>query len=131
MPIYLGPDPSPPEHILPIEDPTFQPVIDFPIEGPGVIPTPVNPGKLPPDLTPVTPNDPTIQERIEAMNNYDGSRKGTVAIPPSDSRFDENAHVKYYAKESQEPTLEDYLKKYANIITIAVGVLAIITFIRR
>ena len=131
MPAILQPPGAGNEHILPIEDPTFQPVIDFPIEGPGVIPSPVNPGKLPPDLTPVTPNDPTIQERVEAMNNYDGSRRGTVAIPPSDSRFDENSHVKYYAKESQEPTLEDYLKKYANIVTIGVGVLAFIAFIRR
>ena len=31
MPIYLGPDPSPPEHILPVPLPIPQPVIDFPI----------------------------------------------------------------------------------------------------
>ena len=131
MPIYLGPDPSPPEHILPIEDPTFQPVIDFPIEGPDIIPNPTNPGKILPILDPVKPSDPTIQERIEAMNNYDGSRRGVVSIPPSNNKFDENSHVKYYAKESQEPTLEDYLRKYANIVTIGVGVLAFIAFIRR
>ena len=116
---------------LPINPPA--PIIPEPSP---VIPNPFLPGgdkggKLPPDLTPTEPTDPTIEQRVEAMNNYDGSRKGTVAIPPSNNKFDENAHEKYYAKESQEPTLEDYLKKYANIITIAVGVLAIVTFLKR
>ena len=131
MPAILQPPGAGNEHILPVPNPILPyPGFDDP-GAPDIIPNPTNPGKILPILDPVEKTDPTIQERVEAMNNYDGSRKGTVAIPPSDSRFDENSHVKYYAKESQEPTLEDYLRKYANIVTIGVGVLAFIAFIRR
>ena len=101
-----------------------------------VIPNPYLPGgpgggKLLPILDPVSPNDPTIEERVQAMKQYDGSRTGVVAIPPSNSKYNENSHTKYYAKETQPPTIEDYLKKYANIITIAVGVLALVTFLKK
>ena len=51
----------------------------------------MNLGKLPPISDPVSASGPTIEQRIEAMNKYDGSKRGTVAIPPSDSRFDGNA----------------------------------------
>jgi len=136
MPAVLQPPGAGGEHILPVPNPILPyPGFDDP-GAPDVIPNPYLPGgpgggKLPPDLTPTEPTDPTIEQRIEAMNNYDGSRRGVVSIPPSNNKFDENSHEKYYVKESQPETLEDYLKKYANIITIAVGVLAIVTFLRK